>query len=170
MRLRSVSDRCTGHCCRDFHVGAHSYDELRRAYVARKLGRSDFERDDGTRMPHLADILTLFPMLIPNAEDRHYHCAHIRPDGDCAIYESRPQMCRDYPYGRRCTFAGCTWDEARNGVTGADAYWESFGMPTESPACDTLEESMARLKECCDQLDGEADMPKCTPPENGGPP
>lgn len=38
----------------------------------------------------------------------YYDCRHLRPNGDCAIYEHRPQMCREYPKTGRCTKAGCT--------------------------------------------------------------
>lgn len=39
----------------------------------------------------------------------YYDCRHLRPNGDCAVYEGRPQMCRNYPNGRPCTKPGCTY-------------------------------------------------------------
>lgn len=32
---------------------------------------------------------------------------------NCTAYEARPSMCRDYPYGRPCEHADCTWDDGR---------------------------------------------------------
>jgi len=47
-----------------------------------------------------------------------YSCRHLTEAGDCAIYETRPEMCRGYPYDRevegggivagRCANHGCT--------------------------------------------------------------
>lgn len=42
-----------------------------------------------------------------------YSCVHLDGDGDCGIYDRRPAMCRDYPYGRRCEYSGCAWDYGR---------------------------------------------------------
>lgn len=33
-----------------------------------------------------------------------YTCRHLQLNGDCGIYEDRPAMCRDYPYGQVCEF------------------------------------------------------------------
>jgi Fe-S-cluster containining protein len=40
----------------------------------------------------------------------YYTCKNLSPAGDCVVYESRPTMCRDYPYGNPCDHAGtgCT--------------------------------------------------------------
>ena len=59
-------------------------------------------------------------MLIPleaaeeNSTYWWYTCKHLRPSGDCAIYETRPEMCSKYPYGHKCRYPGCTWDEAKS--------------------------------------------------------
>lgn len=43
-----------------------------------------------------------------------YTCVHFDDrTGDCGAYDTRPRMCRDYPYGRRCEFGACEWSAAR---------------------------------------------------------
>lgn len=38
-----------------------------------------------------------------------YGCRHIQLDGNCGIYETRPDMCRKYPnHGMECQFEECT--------------------------------------------------------------
>jgi len=44
-----------------------------------------------------------------------YSCRHLQSNGDCGIYDSRPRMCRDYPYGQACKDVACTHDAAREG-------------------------------------------------------
>ena len=39
----------------------------------------------------------------------YYDCRHLQPNGDCAIYEDRPTMCRNYPNGVACSRVGCTY-------------------------------------------------------------
>lgn len=46
-----------------------------------------------------------------------YTCRHLLTSGDCGIYETRPVMCRDFPYGRACPHGeACAWDGAREGL------------------------------------------------------
>lgn len=40
--------------------------------------------------------------------DHWYGCRYIQLNGDCGIYETRPQMCRSYPDGQECGFEECT--------------------------------------------------------------
>lgn len=85
--------RCTGHCCRSFII--------RRSMEAIRA-----EAEDGD-----ADSATMVDMVIPvrvTAGVQVYDCRHLRANGDCSIYESRPRMCRDYPGSSKCTFDGCT--------------------------------------------------------------
>ena len=35
-------------------------------------------------------------------------CAFLQPDGACAVYEDRPQACRDFPYLHEPNFRGRT--------------------------------------------------------------
>ncbi len=38
----------------------------------------------------------------------YFDCRMLDANGDCLIYDARPQMCRDFPNGQPCTRAGCT--------------------------------------------------------------
>jgi Fe-S-cluster containining protein len=56
----------------------------------------------------------------PVSEDdglgHYYTCRHLTEDGDCGIYETRPGMCRDYPYRNTvCGYLNCTMPN-RGGV------------------------------------------------------
>lgn len=51
-----------------------------------------------------------------------YGCRHIQLNGDCGIYETRPEMCRKYPNGTSCGFEDCTMSpEEQKKVN--DEYW-----------------------------------------------
>lgn len=117
-----MGDRCTGHCCQRFTLPL-SPDEIRENYDAWRAQKSE---DSNKRVP-LEDIWLLAPMVRylgflhsdsngdPSPEGRHwYRCVHLQ-DGNCSIYEHRPRMCREYPYGKACKYHGCTWDAAREG-------------------------------------------------------
>jgi Fe-S-cluster containining protein len=41
-------------------------------------------------------------------EGHFYGCRHVKLNGDCGIYETRPEMCRRYPNGDLCEFEDCT--------------------------------------------------------------
>lgn len=40
-----------------------------------------------------------------------YTCKHHQTNGDCGIYQDRPSMCRNFPYGRPCESASCEMKE-----------------------------------------------------------
>ena len=118
-----MADRCTGHCCKSFNL-PFSPTELRERYCnwLCKSGESVVEMGP-------QDIFLIYPMVrylglikpphscFNETEEGHYYtCVHFNrsPDGDggdCAIYDIRPAMCREYPYGRKCHYKDCTWDE-----------------------------------------------------------
>ena len=71
----------------------------------------------------IKDVEIIAPMVIPIAQSRNgleyvYSCKNLSPRGDCGIYETRPQMCRDFPTKEGCHFRGCQSSQS--------AY---FGMP-----------------------------------------
>lgn len=42
-------------------------------------------------------------------------------EGNCGIYETRPDMCKEYPYGSlgrhgRCNYDSCEWNEVNGTV------------------------------------------------------
>lgn len=46
-----------------------------------------------------------------------FTCAHFDAQTrGCNIYQTRPIMCRDYPYGRKCEHLDCEWDKGRGGA------------------------------------------------------
>lgn len=116
-----------GHYERWFNYLANTTPELRAQSVARHFA-------NGGDIAHLLDERQITMMLVPLAatiealppdlraiygetlHDAHkpggyfYTCRHFDEAGDCSIYESRPNMCREYPYGRAqgCQYAGCT--------------------------------------------------------------
>lgn len=107
-----MADRCTGHCCRRFHLYV-TIDEIQK------------DLDEGKRRFDPEEARKLVAMLVPLpveegdniATDREgfFTCRHLHTiTGDCLNYENRPKLCSDYPYDHACTFKGCTWDEGRN--------------------------------------------------------
>lgn len=124
-----MGERCTGHCCRLF------FAPITPAKIKRCLEELDkFPRRDpwpsGLTLP--VNYETILDMLIPDrpvveggrppgqktqkfskwaAEDGYlYRCKHFDEEShDCRIYDRRPQMCREYPYGNPCDFDGCTY-------------------------------------------------------------
>lgn len=78
----NLCEHCTAKCCKYF---ALPIDE--------PTTRQEF---DYLRWYLLHDAATLFTedddwyLLV------HTECKHLQPDGRCGIYETRPQICRDY--------------------------------------------------------------------------
>lgn len=123
-------DRCTGHCCKSFYL-PHSPEELAENYRA-WANREEIDRN-GRKI--IDGIWLIAPMVrhlglrqAPPASAKpppaghhyeagnYYACKHLEKNGDCGIYAMRPRMCRDYPYGKACSFKACTWQAARDGV------------------------------------------------------
>jgi Fe-S-cluster containining protein len=118
--------RCTGHCC----------SRLTLSFGPRRLRR--MARED--KAP---DIKQIAAMLLYVGYQRvgklsdspewtrkkahFYRCANL-VDGNCSIYESRPKMCREYPYGERCSYAKCTWSAVKSEKPPAV---EEYGVPSD---------------------------------------
>lgn len=117
-RAPELDVRCSGHCCESFTM-PQSPERIWEMY-------KDWQSRGGASgrlWPQLNDIHIIAPMLIylgmvdvdpadgmKLAEPIHrYTCKHYdKETNGCSIYEFRPQMCRDYPYGSRCRYEGCT--------------------------------------------------------------
>lgn len=87
-------DRCTGHCCFP---------------ISLPLGPEELEK----RKRELADGETMaasFVSLGRKTEDGRflYACKHF-VNGQCAIHETKPDVCKGFPYERLCIVPGCTW-------------------------------------------------------------
>ena len=88
-----VSIACGGLCCRRFFLDL-TPDELACPDT----------------MARMADGAYIADMVIPleTVDDQSFYtCRHLREDGLCGSYETRPQMCRAFPYGEPCPFPGC---------------------------------------------------------------
>ena len=96
--LRNKVDRCTGHCCKRFPL-PYDYEEIQR------------------RQDKIIDGEQIAAMIVPlnktvdcgDVVKHLFTCKNLQSDGDCSIYDSRPRMCSDYPYGRQCGLKECTW-------------------------------------------------------------
>jgi len=117
--LPTTENGCTGLCCAAFRV-PHTMGELRAMQAGRRPSRVQ-----------LAEVDQLIDMLIPltpkQASERHvqfggvdrrrfrwsdrghqFTCRHWDEETRlCGIYEDRPDMCRNFPYGKSCPF-GCS--------------------------------------------------------------
>lgn len=91
--------RCTGHCCRAFPLPLTPEEIADPEHMARFI--------DG---PQIAAMVRYIGPAPPGSTGGHhsYSCTSLTDSGDCGIYEDRPVMCRDFPYGRTCTVDGCT--------------------------------------------------------------
>ena len=98
--------RCTGNCCRRFALD-QSWEELQALAIAYKADPTA-SRQRGED----SDIITIAEMVIPvqssrNKKEHVFRCKNLGSNGDCGIYEVRPQMCRDFPGPEGCHFRGC---------------------------------------------------------------
>lgn len=137
-KLPVVQDRCTGQCCTAFTL-PYSPDEMKAKYEAwiRKPADQLRMSQDETllqgRESVPEDVHLVYPMLVHLGEhvtspvrgismlnkwkhsDRPTHwytCKHFdKGTKNCTIYDHRPQMCREYPYGNKCEYKGCSWSE-----------------------------------------------------------
>jgi Fe-S-cluster containining protein len=115
--------RCTGDCCKAFILNI-SYDAMWRSRQA-KVRHEKY----GTPLPEdhvdYQDVDIILPMVRYLGEFTInpifgrdygdpvslYTCKNLRANGDCKIYETRPEMCRTYPEGGLCIYPGCTWSK-----------------------------------------------------------
>ena len=90
--------RCSGHCCKRFHLKESVLDSITKTY-------------DG---PWDGDIIVDMLILLEWYDDDRgggaFTCRHFDTEtNNCQIYDRRPGMCRNYPYGEECSFEGCTY-------------------------------------------------------------
>ena len=89
--------RCTGHCCRRFPIGDSTPEQWADPLWFGKAKDGQF----------IADML--ISLGTDDTGKYHYTCRHFNVEtGNCMAYESRPDMCRDYPYGNPCEHPDCT--------------------------------------------------------------
>jgi Fe-S-cluster containining protein len=93
--------RCVGHCCRGFSL-EHPFGVVQEEYQ-----RWLKDPNSATLIP---DVATIAPMLIPLGVFRKqelFTCKNLGEGGNCGIYETRPQMCRDFPGPKPCPYRNC---------------------------------------------------------------
>ncbi len=125
---------CDGRCCAVFTFSS-SIDDLRES-VAGTLVRNEkpikivddevlldmfiplTQEEAAERRERFGLVYTRAPEGVQCQQDgsappdQHYTCRHWDEDtGLCGIYEDRPNMCRDFPYGKVCTH-GCGYNNA----------------------------------------------------------
>lgn len=102
-----MGDRCTGDCCRKFFLNASPQ------WFATRLANLKLEKRSEPEVEQIAEMLILIESV--SEEENYYTCKNHDPiSGDCRIYETRPKMCRDYPYhGQRCRYPGCQAEQFR---------------------------------------------------------
>jgi Fe-S-cluster containining protein len=129
LKLYSTT-RCSGDCCRSFHLKGYSRSELQhRAFKqldnAEELAAMPDVRDETKQkaMAEAIEVAKVAAMIRPfvgespshagvwrHEKDHFFTCVHF--DGtNCTNYEERPNICRDYPYGNACEQPTCTWKE-----------------------------------------------------------
>jgi Fe-S-cluster containining protein len=117
------NNRCSGDCCKRFYLpfspdqlktmaetGDHPHNKEEIVFVADMVIPIEAAKDakegvDGGPPPQTGHYYTC----------RHHDAA----TGNCTTYETRPRVCRDFPfygagYRNRCRYKTCTWEEARN--------------------------------------------------------
>jgi Fe-S-cluster containining protein len=120
-----MSDRCTGQCCEEFALmmgtSAEEIDFKLRTFVHFD---GEFIADmliplrpliAGAKMPN-GEIVTI-EQAPDGPKGWVFTCKHFdRFSRSCAVYNNRPLMCRDFPYGKPCEHGSrCEWDKGRAG-------------------------------------------------------
>ncbi len=110
--------RCTGACCRAFNlqyspaqVKAWEGDGEDRGTIARMVRF--------VRVVEPGQFLPMGKRLPHGCQPQYeYSCSNLLANGDCAIYATRPEMCRTFPNGRPCPYPDCEWSDGRAGAHG----------------------------------------------------
>lgn len=121
--------RCIGHCCRLFYAPTtpEKITRCQEAAVKREQGEPfpvdlTLPRDHETILDMLIPVRPVVEGETPPGQKTYkidrwgskegwlFRCKHFDEEShDCRIYDRRPKMCRDYPYGEPCDFEGCTY-------------------------------------------------------------
>lgn len=106
MADRDCSHACGGRCCQNFVIGSHTPERIGELYLNAKACEAA-----GVSVPSDRDIIFVAEMVIRIDEDdewrARYTCKHfVEATGLCGVYDQRPKMCREFPYGKVCDY-GC---------------------------------------------------------------
>lgn len=85
-----IVPECTGECCRIFPISG-----MTRQQIKEKTAVDCISTPEG-----LAILAFMIPTgLLGVSNDPLFTCAHWHPETKhCLVYESRPKLCREYPY------------------------------------------------------------------------
>src|SRR3954467_12700015 len=109
-------DRCTGHCCERFYL---PFNPVQLQDKALKNPDDKQLQQVAGMVTHLETETVYHPTLpkLKTGEKNWYTCKnYIKETHSCGIYETRPNMCKEYPYGSPCQYKTCTWDAGRDGT------------------------------------------------------
>lgn len=105
---------CTGACCAAFYLPT-SHAEYENGYLSKRI--LEGQQIQNMVLPIGADeaqerIEQFGGVPFPTDNDYMYACRNwSHSDRRCKIYERRPKMCSDYPYGTACHHCGETAGE-----------------------------------------------------------
>lgn len=144
-------DRCRGHCCHAYSLDAYSLFTRNYKRVLKQVQEGHDTIDNLNFLQVYEMSIPLEPFVATESlpdnprhplsvsyplsnkfDDRpgdpsHYRCKHVKENGDCGIYASRPETCRHYPNGHRCHFVHCGSVIFKN--WGATSHVASGGHP-----------------------------------------
>lgn len=103
---------CPGNCCEDMRIGEGKT-------------RADLEKNEN--WPEKDQVLEML-VEVPGRDDL-FNCKNFDTTTRlCTIYETRPRMCRDFPYGKPCD-RGCGYkqDPLTATLTSTQRWRESLG-------------------------------------------
>jgi Fe-S-cluster containining protein len=101
--------RCSGDCCERFYL-PYSPEEIAFFAEFEPSRFSDEIRDVVWPMLIYVEKSALRPDGETDTEEAHYYtCRNFdRETRNCRIYDHRPKMCANYPYGNPCFYKACT--------------------------------------------------------------
>ena len=116
--MTKITHRCSGHCCQNFAfflTPAEIKSQLKH-FMAHKDDPDFYQTRNCKGEAWDPEFEIIGKMLVPLKATRlkkgnRYTCKHFK-DGNCHIYDRRPKMCSQYPYGHPCGWLACTWQDA----------------------------------------------------------
>src|SRR3990167_5464451 len=89
--------RCSGHCCKCFSL-QHHFSEVQADY------QRYLSNPKASKIPQVDTIMNMVIPLGMYRGQETFTCKNLQKNGDCGIYETRPQMCRDFPGPSPCPY------------------------------------------------------------------
>lgn len=164
-----MGSRCSGQCCKAFTIH-YSPEELaeaarfdREVEAAMAAGEQppmtdangnnramdiQFIADMVIHLGHMTHNPVTQRLACHDGEAHHFYtCRHLLPNGDCGTYETRPRMCKEFPYGRECEYPGCTWTDASAATarSGLEVVREVLHEALQSARAHTVTEEQVSL-------------------------